>query len=84
MLTRENIDKNVAEDEEKCAKGNSRRKGKELTSTEEENLLFDDNKMVNNEMVNTKSIKKVCSLRRTSKYGIERNSVNAAKTSIIK
>ena len=67
MLTRENIDRKVADDEEKWAKGNKRRNGSELTSTEEEKLLLEDSRMVNREMVNTKSIKKVCNLRRTSK-----------------
>ena len=84
MLTRENIDKKVADDEEKCAKGNRRRKDNELTRTEEEKLLLEDNRMVKSEMVNTKSIKKVCNLRRTSKYGMDRSSVKAANTRMIR
>lgn len=84
MLTSEKIERKVADDEEKWANGSNRRKGKELMRRDDEKLVLDERRMVSKEMVSTKSIRKVCSLRRTSKYGIDRSSVNAAITKIIR
>lgn len=84
MLTNENIDKNVADDDEKCVNGNSRRNGIELIIFVVDGFDVVDINIVNIEIVITKSIKNVCNFSRTSKYGINRNSENAAITNMIR
>ena len=83
-MTNENIDKNVADDDEKCVNGNSWRNGIELIIFVVDGFDVVDINIVNIDIVITKSIKNVCNLRRTSKYGINRNSVNAAITKMIR
>lgn len=66
MFTMEKTDRKVADELEKCVNGNSCKYVNELTSTELEAVLH-ANRIVSMKMVSTKSIKNVCSLRRTSK-----------------
>lgn len=83
MLNKENIDKNVADEVEKCVNGINCKNGIVLIITVVL-VEFDDISMVSSSIVSTNSIRNVCNFNRTSKYGIERNSVNAANTRMIK
>ena len=117
MFARENIERNVADDDEKCVNGKRRRKAiwlinvdealaPEVVMEDEPDVVDDDEddvdddedvddvtiddgtepepddkRIVSIEIVITKSIRNVCNLSLTSKYGIERNSVNDARIS---
>lgn len=66
MFAKENMDKNVPDDDEKCVNGNNCRNGIELIILEPA-LVNVEIKIVNIEMVMVNSIKNVCNFNRTSK-----------------